>query len=614
MARLPKVAEYLPTITLWNRLEGRPRTVNFDRALKAEVADALWMISKQWQLGEFIGDDAGSPVLAKALFESTRLTKYQAGDEPAAPIELEVPLEVTVENRPLAFTRAGKKIALDIRLLMGRQWLRLMEPIDPDLKDGYIGAYGISKPNPAVEADAHLCAHSRVWQQFSAVGERRMDGYLLFEHLTAAPANRAHDGIAEADTQAKRDAIDVAAGRWLTWFERLLRQPIEGTNPSWKPPYLEHQFACSAPWRGSEKVLTADEYHHAHLDWFSLDIDQSRATLDDEAAAETEQQITRTFVPSMVTFGGMPHPRWWSFEDWKTNLSFVKPDTTDLNKLLLLDFLLIFANDWFVLPVTVPVGGLTSVRGLVVSNVFGEQTWVEAAGRGSDETWQRWNMYTLAIKGNENVPADLSTVLLPVAPKVQESKPLEEIFLLRDEIANMVWGVEMRVPLATGRSQPGAESGYEFRSKLQQLSFAVHPPGPPVERKAPIRYQIVNQVPEHWIPFVPVHIENQMREIQLQRASLPRILENNPDVPKKVEPRTSLLREGLDLAPPQTYFVHEEEVGRAGVAVRLSYQRTRWYDGRVLTWLGIKKQTGRGGGSSGLAFDQVVPVKPRSSE
>jgi hypothetical protein len=261
-----------------------------------------------------------------------------------------------------------------------------------------------------------------------------------------------------------------------------------------------------------------------------------------------------------------------------------------------------------------PVGGLTTVRGLVVNNVFGEQTWVEAAGRGSDEMWQRWNMYTLSIKGNENVPADLAIVLLPVAPKVQESKPLEEIFLLRDEIANMVWGVETRVPLATGRSQPGAESGYELRSKLQQLIFAAHPPGPPVERKAPIRYQIVNTVPEHWIPFVPVHIEGQMREIQLQRASLPRILENNPDVPKKVEPRTSLLREGLDLIPPQKYFVHEEEIGRAGVAVRLSYQRTRWYDGRVMTWLGIKKQTGRGGGSSGLTFDQVAPVKPRGSQ
>jgi hypothetical protein len=34
--------------------------------------------------------------------------------------------------------------------------------------------------------------------------------------------------------------------------------------------------------------------------------------------------------------------------------------------------------------------------------------------------------------------------------------------------------------------------------------------------------------------------------------------------------------------------VHEEEISRAGVTARLSFQRTRWYDGRVLTWLGIR--------------------------
>ena len=127
-----------------------------------------------------------------------------------------------------------------------------------------------------------------------------------------------------------------------------------------------------------------------------------------------------------------------------------------------------------------------------------------------------------------------------------------------------------RVPLATGRGQAGAETGYEFRSKLQQLMLAAHPSsGPDVEFKAAVRYQIANTVPEHWVPFVPVHLDDEMREIQLQRASLPRILENDPGVPKKIEPRTSLLREGLDATPPRQYFVHEEEVSRAGVAVRL---------------------------------------------
>jgi len=616
MARLTRADIYLPTITLWNRLEGRPRRQDFDRALKAEVADALWMISKQWQMGEFIGDDAGSPVLAKALLETTRLSKYQAGSEPPELLDTEVPLEVTVENRPVSFESAGKRISLDIRLLMGRHWLKLVEPIGTDLKAAYVREYGIAKPDPASEADAHICAHSRVWQQFSAVADRRMDGYELYAYLREDAGHSAHDGIPEANTQTKRDAIDTAAARWIAWFERLIHQPIDRDNPSWKPAYLEHQFACSAPWRDGEKVLTAEEYHHGHLDWYSVDIDPKREALESDnpeegrSPEEGERLITRTFVPSTVTFGGMPHPRWWTFEDWKTNLGFVKPDTTDLNKLLLLDFLLIFANDWFVLPVTLPLGGLTDVRGLVVTNVFGEQTWVEAAGRGADEDWQRWNMYTLAVHGTEDVPAQLGTVLLPVAPKVQEGKPLEQIHLLRDEIANMVWGVETRVPLPSGRGQAGSETGYEFRTKLGQLVLAAHPEtAPEVEFKAPVRYQIANTVPEHWIPFIPVHIEGQMRQIQLQRASLPRILENDPDVPKKIEPRTSLLREGLDEKPPQPYFLHEEEVSRAGATVRLSFQRTRWHGGRVLTWLGIRKQTGRGGGSSGLAFDQVVPAK-----
>ncbi|MCC6397444.1 MAG: hypothetical protein IT282_10530 [Bacteroidetes bacterium] len=46
---------------------------------------------------------------------------------------------------------------------------------------------------------------------------------------------------------------------------------------------------------------------------------------------------------------------------------------------------------------------------------------------------------------------------------------------------------------------------------------------------------------------------------------------------------------------------------RAGVRVRQSFQRTRWYGGKVVTWLGVQKQAGRGEGASGLAFDQLVP-------
>jgi hypothetical protein len=79
-----------------------------------------------------------------------------------------------------------------------------------------------------------------------------------------------------------------------------------------------------------------------------------------------------------------------------------------------------------------------------------------------------------------------------------------------------------------------------------------------------------------------------------------------------IQPRTVLLREGLDRTPAETYFVFEEEVLRAGTRVTQAFERTRWTDGRVHTWLRVRRQTGRGEGSSGLAFDRLINVPIKS--
>ncbi|MBA3315748.1 MAG: hypothetical protein H0T47_20985 [Planctomycetaceae bacterium] len=621
-ARLGKTAQQFlnwPTVAVWNRLEGRTRAEDFDRSLKAEVRDALWMISRQWQMGEFIGDDAGSPVLAKVHLRTTQLNKYQAGTEPAVPLEQEIPLEAKVENQRIPFTQGGLDIALDLRLLMGRQWLKLITGFDPTLKGAYIAAYGIERPDPDAESSARICAHVKVWQQFASVAGRCMDGYALYEYLKteATPPHRASDDMAGVTSESDRVVIDRLAERFVNWFEKLYYQPVDRNNLAWKPAYLEHQFACSAPIGGSEKVLAADEYYHGHLDWYNLDIAQDQTSLNLAAGAElpvaTEGSITHTFIPTNAAFGGMPHPRYWTFENWKTDLSFVKPDMTDLNKLLLLDFILVFANDWFLVPFTLPVGTIAQVEGLMVTNVFGESTWVEAAGSGADEDWQRWNMYSMNVRGSEDVSADLSLAILPVCRKVLEGKPLEEVYLLRDEIANMVWAVEGQVPLANGKSKLGKEAGYELRASLQQQLDKTAQSPPEITYQADIRFQVLNTVPEEWIPLVPVHVEGSNREIQLQRAAMPRILQNDNRKPLKIEPRTSLMREGLESSPKRPYFIHEEEVSRAGIKLQKAFQRTRWYDGRVYTWLGTRKQVGRGSGSSGLTFDQIVPVEVRST-
>src|SRR6185503_9928815 len=173
---------------------------------------------------------------------------------------------------------------------------------------------------------------------------------------------------------------------------------------------------------------------------------------------------TLTMLPTQVGFNGMPNSRWWKFEDGRTNFGDVKPDTTDLAKLLLIEFGLVYANDWFIVPFTAPAGSIATVRGVAVSNVFGERTWIEAAGRGDDEDWQRWAMFLNSIVGDEHRPADLSLMLPPAAQKVQDGAPMEEVLLARDEMANMVWGIERVITLPSGEPKHGSEAAYQTRA------------------------------------------------------------------------------------------------------------------------------------------------------
>jgi hypothetical protein len=315
-------------------------------------------------------------------------------------------------------------------------------------------------------------------------------------------------------------------------------------------------------------------------------------------------------IPVQLTFEGMPNTRWWAFEDSKTNFGDIEPSTTDLAKLLFIEFGLVYANDWFLLPQPLSAGSIACVRGMAITNVFGERTWVEPAGKGPDDDWQQWRMFYVNRKGHATEAADSALLLLPAVAKIQDGQPREEVVLVRDEMANMVWGVETLVPLATGESKPGGEAGRELHNFLERLPrqpLEGEPTTPrAAEFKAPIRYRVMGTVPENWIPFIPVHTANGSREIQLQRAAIPRILSGDPGVPAKVRPRTLLLRTGLDVIPAQRYYVNEEEVPRAGVKLSQGFRRTRWYGGRVVTWLGVKKQTGRGEGSSGLRFDYLV--------
>lgn len=607
----------LAVLMVWNRLEGQPRTRNFLRALQAEVRDPLWLLSRQWQTGEFKGDDAGSPVLAKAHLTTRPLQGYRPGDGPDQDFPRTLPLEAAVEKRRVPFATRESLLSLDLRLSLGRQWLRLLRRASLDgLLPEYLADYAFAQPDPDLAADAASTAHAEAWQQLAALAGRVVDGGALYLHLTADAGHRASDGIANIPPGRDGDLDDL--GRDLVaWFERLVLQPAGDENESWQASRLEYRFAVSAPAAAGQTVLSADEYFQGRLDWYSLDLDPAAAAIEPAPSTPpmppaAPQGHTLAFFPANVRFEGMPNTRWWSFEDGKTNFGDIAPDTTDLSKLLLMEFGLVYANDWFLVPFALPVGTLAKVEGIAVTNVFGERTWVQAAGSGADEDWQRWALFNLATKGEADVAADTTLALLPAVAKTSESAPLEDLYLVRDEISNMVWGIEKAIPLPSGWPKPGREAATEMAERQRQILSAAIAGGLPVpvppEPAANIRYQLMTSVPENWIPFIPVHVPGSSRQIRLQRASMPRIIPGDPRPPAKIKPRTTLLRQGLDEPTPQPLYIEEEEVSRAGERVLLAYQRTRWTGGRVVTWLGVRKQVGRGEGSSGLAFDRVVPT------
>ena len=216
-------------------------------------------------------------------------------------------------------------------------------------------------------------------------------------------------------------------------------------------------------------------------------------------------------------------------------------------------------------------------------------------------------MYQLSVR-DSTTPSDRTLILAPAVAKIQEGEPIEKVIFARDEMTNMVWAVEERIPGLLG----SGVDGFESATALADF-FARHAPEdetPTEAGDATVRYVLGTSVPENWIPFVARHRPGSQRLIRLQRASMPRLTDAVPGT--RVEPRGRILRTGLDADDVrQPYFLHEEEVPRAGAIVTRSFQRARWFDGKVYTWLGRRKEMGRGQGASGLEFDRAVPVQTR---
>src|SRR5439155_2958334 len=101
----------MASITIWNRVEPRPRANDISVGLRAEVRDPLWLLARQWQLGELTGADGGSPAYARVVMKTAPMTDWNVAigqGEVVHPLDGSRPLETAALSEPHAADVATK--------------------------------------------------------------------------------------------------------------------------------------------------------------------------------------------------------------------------------------------------------------------------------------------------------------------------------------------------------------------------------------------------------------------------------------------------------------------------------------------------------------------------
>lgn len=571
----------MSSITTWTRLEPLPKSSDLLAGLRAEIADPLWLIARQRQFGELRGENAGYPIQAQLIAETARISRYHPGlpGANAAQVAFDhtdssLPLETIVEQEPVWSLPGDGRLRVDA----GLHFLRILRRHRAGgLKARYVTHYAI-RDQDIVGDDIDADELRR-----GAVG-RVPDGYRLGQDLRQERGNSSQ--LTNLPPQPSvpgnnRDKVLAAANDFLTWWEQLLVEQA-GSNGAWKPNRLEHSFAVQAEMPAGRVVLVADEYRGGRLDWYHFRA-ETRSDLGSPQRSAAAEHTVRTVIPTPVSYGGMPADRFWEIEDASVRFGALATGRTDLARLLLSEFAITYGNDWFVIPIDLPVGSICDVASLRVLDTFGEETLVEPARNLGTSSW---TMFSLSAP---NAPQRVQNLMFvpPVLFETLESNPLEEVAFFRDEIANVVWGVE-RVVMS------GAGTVIDRYEEHQRALAAGESQRVPVEiGDAELIYRLQSYVPDHWHPLVPVG----RRGLQLERRPIIRFAPNGTQT--VVEPKGRVLRAATPLR------VENEEISRGGATVTLQFQLARWMDGRTIVWLGRRKEMGRGEGSSGLRFDSV---------
>jgi len=608
-----------PSITGTTRLETQPTAINLRSGLAAPLADPLWLLSRQWQFNEFQGEDAGTPLRLQFGVQGVKVDAFRAGTDPATPwqpiTDHDVPIETRVEAEPVWSTHAR------LRGEAGQHALRMATPA---VRAALLAAFPLALDAPS-DPDADRAG--LLWS--TLLDARTIDALALADalrplvdgagKLANLPASLALGGAAAEDAK-------TMLATWLAWLDTLLYEG-DPARTSWQRNRLEYAFALKA----GDTRLDAGEYTDGHVDW-----EDFRAT----AVSAAGEPVRQTFSvasrhPTPVRYPGMPAERYWEFEDGNVNFAGAEAGVTDLIRMSVTEFALTFGNDWFLVPVRLPVGWVYRVADFVITDNFGIAA---SANPIVNPNGSQWTMYSLTADATLQGRLNHAMFLPDSLDGVQEGAVLEETMLARDEMANLAWAIEHTV-----QGESGEPLNRDLEAKAlafqQRIAFDGGVDSPQLV------YRLQTPVPANWTPLLPVRDTplnlSDPLSIRLARAGMKRFYpEASVEVIGAVDPAYMdflalldaqdnfvtriaigddlrayvfyprgwmLRRDPLHPMPDDdTLVIEEEEVPRIGGTLKRKFQYARSSDGRSWLWIGRSKTAGRGEAQSALRFDVAV--------
>tara|TARA_R110000868_G_scaffold61059_2_gene185671 strand:+ start:7167 stop:8786 length:1620 start_codon:yes stop_codon:yes gene_type:complete len=528
------------------RLEYAVTGKDISESLSCRLADPLWMIARQWQVGEFDGEDAGSAILARVSTEWLPLDEAGPPGH-AAPLSGSA-VEAVVEAESEAVREDGIAYSIEVGTrLLRRLSLNGLADVRQKLCERFPFSQGALDLPSEEDEEVLLAARNGI------------DGYLVYRYAMQGGGWRELLGDLTL-TRAQQRVFSRIVDEWTVACQTKFEASGAAQRDCWSVEALRYEAELSARSGNAKARLTSDDHVGGRLSWYAFD-------LADAPSANGRDGRQTSVLATPGTFRGMPKPRWWEFEDSEVSFADLEGGEDEVAASLVTAFATVHSDDWMVVPVNVANNSLAHLSAVQVQDSFGEWHEIPALG-GRDPAPRVWRFFEQTSTAGEKSQEPWLLLLSGVA--ATEGPVLEQVDFVRDEGANLCWGIERIVqsPLV-----------YPLNRSKTVI---------PESEEEDWTYRLRADVPMGWIPLVPQGEGTSFRRGRMAAWESP-----------------SDGAIGAILEPWKATEINGSAIPDGGVRVTRRYQRVRTLDGGVKVWLGRDVRHGISPPRSFLRYDRL---------